>query len=102
MIKNYGGIMENKKKEKGIAEKIEDNAFEKLEVGNDCEKYIQQVYEERLGMWTTVNKAAEITGRHRSTIYRMVSEGTLITRKYGNKISILSRSLIFANGDRIE
>ena len=30
MIKNHGGIMK-KTREKGIAEKIEDNAFEKLE-----------------------------------------------------------------------
>lgn len=91
-----------KTKEKGIAEKIEDNAFEKLEEGNEFEKYVQRRYEEELGIWTTVNKAAAITGRHRSTIYRMKDEGTLISRKYGNKISILSRSLIFANGDRIE
>ena len=53
-------------------------------------------------MWTTVNKVAAITGRHRSTIYRMKDEGILITRKYGNRISILSRSLIFANGDRMK
>lgn len=101
MIKNHGGIMK-KTREKGIAEKIEDNAFEKLEEGNECEKYSQKRYEEELGIWTTVNKAAAITGRHTSTIYRMIGEGTLISRKYGNKISILSRSLIFANGDRMK
>ena len=89
-------------KEKELAKIIEDNAFEKLEKGNECEKYIQRRYEEELGMWTTINKAAAITGRHKSTIYRMKDEGILITRKYGNRISILSRSLIFANGDRMK
>ena len=89
-------------KKKDITEIIEDNVFKKLEEGNECEKYIQKKYEEKLGIWTTVNKAAEITGRHTSTIYRMRWEGILITRKYGNRITILSRSLIYANGDRMK
>lgn len=72
-------------KEKELAKIIEDNAFEKLEKGNECEKYIQRRYEEELGMWTTVNKVAAITGRHRSTIYRMKDGGILITRKYGKE-----------------
>ena len=103
MKKNLGGGMKkDNEKEKSYSEIMEVYMFKKLEDGNVCEQYIQQRYENELGMWTDIKGAAKATRRHKNTIYNMARNNNLIARKYGNKISILSRSLIFANGDRME
>lgn len=88
-------------KEKSYSETMEKYMFKKLEEGNKFELHIQQVYVNELGEWTDVKKAAKATRRHTNTIYYMAKNNMLITRKYGNRISIFSRSLIFANGDRM-
>ena len=95
-------MKKNSKSEKSYSEIMEEYMFKKLEEGNICEQYIQQRYEDELGMWTDIKGAAKATRRHTNTIYNMARNNNLIARKYGNKISILSRSLIFANGDRME
>ena len=72
MKKNLGGVMKkDNEKEKSYSEIMEVYMFKKLEDGNVCEQYIQQRYENELGMWTDIKGAAKATRRHKNTIYNM-------------------------------
>lgn len=55
--------------------------------------------EAKLGVWTTVKKSSEFLKKHPNTIYNMIHDGILITRKNGRAIRIFTKSLIFALGE---
>ena len=47
-------MKKDNEKEKSYSEIMEVYMFKKLEDGNVCEQYIQQRYENELGMWTDI------------------------------------------------
>lgn len=80
--------------EEYLIKKIE-KEIEKSSVNRE----IIEKMEAKLGVWTTVKKSSEFLKKHPNTIYNMVHDGILITRKSERAIRIFTKSLIFALGE---
>ena len=75
-------------------QEIEEYLLKKLEKSTDFEKKVQEEMVEKHGLWVTMEKAAEIIKRSRSTMYKYKDENLLIYRQTGRIISIYTKSLI--------
>ena len=75
-------------------QEIEEYLLKKLKKATDFEKQIQEEMVEKYGLWVTIDKAAEIIKRSRSTMYKYKDENLLIYRQTGRIISIYTKSLI--------
>ena len=75
-------------------QEIEEYLLKKLEKATEFEKDVQEEMVEKYGLWVTIEKAAEIIKRSKSTMYKYKDENLLIYRQSGRMISIYTRSLI--------
>ena len=75
-------------------QEIEEYLLKKLEKSTDFEKKVQEEMVQKYGLWVTMDKAAEIIKRSRSTMYKYKDENLLIYRQTGRIISIYTKSLI--------
>lgn len=75
-------------------EEIEQNILKKLRNGTELDKFNQEELEKKYGIWVSVEKAMEITGKSKSTIYKYKDENLFIYKQSMRKISIYTRSLI--------
>lgn len=74
---------------------IEEYLITKLEKCSDFEKRIQNELVEKYGLWTTIEKAAKIIKRSKSSMYKYKEDNLIIYRQNGRVISIYTKSLIF-------
>lgn len=75
-------------------EEIEQNILKKLRNGTELDKFNQEELEKKYGIWVSVEKAMEITGKSKSAIYKYKDENLFIYKQSMRKISIYTRSLI--------
>lgn len=75
-------------------QEMEEYLIKKLENATSFEKKVQKEMVEKYGLWVTIDKAAEIIKRSRSTMYKYKDENLLIYRQTGRIISIYTKSLI--------
>ena len=74
---------------------IEEYLITKIEKCSDFEKRIQNELVEKYGLWTTIEKAAKIIKRSKSSMYKYKEDNLIIYRQNGRVISIYTKSLIF-------
>lgn len=74
---------------------IEEYLLTKLEKCSEFEKRVQNELVEKYGLWTTVEKAAKIVKRSKSTMYKYKEDNLIIYRQNGRIISIYTKSLLF-------
>ncbi|QNM14770.1 DNA-binding protein [Fusobacterium hominis] len=74
---------------------IEEYLLTKLEKCSEFEKRVQNELVEKYGLWTTIEKAAKIIKRSKSTMYKYKEDNLIIYRQNGRIISIYTKSLLF-------
>lgn len=74
---------------------IEEYLLTKLEKCSEFEKRVQNELVEKYGLWTTIEKAAKIIKRSKSTMYKYKEDNLIIYRQNSRVISIYTKSLIF-------
>lgn len=74
---------------------IEEYLLTKLEKCSEFEKRVQNELVEKYGLWTTIEKAAKIIKRSKSTMYKYKEDNLIIYRQNGRIISVYTKSLIF-------
>lgn len=74
---------------------IEEYLLTKLEKCSEFEKRVQNELVEKYGLWTTVEKAAKIVKRSKSTMYKYKEDNLIIYRQNSRIISVYTKSLIF-------
>lgn len=86
---------DDEKSKKEFQRECERYLFKKLEDLPEFDKKFTQELEDKYGIWITVEKAMEIVGKSRSTIYKYKDENSFIYRQNERKIMIYTKSLIF-------
>ncbi|WP_101474323.1 MULTISPECIES: DNA-binding protein [Fusobacterium] len=74
---------------------IEEYLLTKLEKCSEFEKRVQNELVEKYGLWTTIEKAAKIIKRSKSTMYKYKEDNLIIYRQNSRIISVYTKSLIF-------
>ena len=74
---------------------IEEYLLTKLEKCSEFEKRVQNELVEKYGLWTTIEKAAKIVKRSKSTMYKYKEDNLIIYRQNSRIISVYTKSLIF-------
>lgn len=74
---------------------IEEYLLTKLEKYSEFEKRVQNELVEKYGLWTTIEKAAKIIKRSKSTMYKYKEDNLIIYRQNSRIISVYTKSLIF-------
>lgn len=74
---------------------IEEYLLTKLEKCSKFEKRVQNELVEKYGLWTTIEKAAKIIKRSKSTMYKYKEDNLIIYRQNSRIISVYTKSLIF-------
>lgn len=86
---------DDEKNKKEFQRECEEYLRKKLEKLPEFEKNLTQEMEDKYGMWVTVEKAMNIVGKSRSTIYNYKDDYRFIYRQNERKIMIYTKSLIF-------
>lgn len=74
---------------------IEEYLLTKLEKCSEFEKRVQNELVQKYGLWTTIEKAAKIIKRSKSTMYKYKEDNLIIYRQNSRIISVYTKSLIF-------
>ena len=73
---------------------LEHYCFSKIDELSEREKELIEIFVADLGEWATVKEVAKYLKIHKNTIYNMVNDEILISRRVNRSIRIYSKSLI--------